>query len=85
MIWYTSVVRAILQIWPKTEIRLQFGWSGAGFVKMACFRPEPDPKSGTALDTIYPSGDVEGVFQLNLTHVYTDPSSQVAYSQDPHN
>ena len=42
-------VHAILQIRPKTEIRLHFGRSRiwAGFVKMAGFRPEP--KSGTAL------------------------------------
>jgi hypothetical protein len=43
------VVCTILQIRPKTEIRLHFGRSRiwAGFLKMAGFRPEP--KSGTAL------------------------------------
>ena len=52
-IWCTLVLRAILQIRPRTEIRLHFGWSRiwAGFVKMAGFRPETEPKSGTALAT----------------------------------
>jgi len=36
---------------PKTTIQLHFGQSG--FVKMASFQPELEPKFGTALFTVH--------------------------------